>query len=106
MKPYIEYNGDKLYLAQEVDANKFEVAVYAGGKEPFFMLCPQVPTRYIQATGAALLREGNELKFTWAKNKLQRVTYPLGAIEFIPVKIDWSAGNPIITKGTEETVEE
>ena len=107
MMPYIEYSGEKLYLAQEVDPHKFEVAVYAGGKQPVFVLCPKLSPRYHQATGALLFREGNELLFTWLKNQLERITYPLHAIEFVPLQIDWSKGKPIITQGTEkETVEE
>jgi hypothetical protein len=105
MKPYIEYKGEKLYLAQEVDPNRFEVAVNAVGGDPVFVLCPKLRTRYVQATGILLFREENELVFTWIKKELERITYPLGALEFIPIKIDWSAGKPIITAGTEELMQ-
>jgi hypothetical protein len=93
MKPYIEIDGARLYLPQEVDPHRFEVCLYTpGDRSLYFLLCPIVKTRYRQATGAILERTGNELRLPTAGGNLVRRTVPLEGAEFLKLHIDWSVG--------------
>ena len=74
MKPYITHNGKKIFLPQEVNANKFEMNVLEHGGKTIFLLCPKVNKRYIQASGAAMIQEGNEMKFTYKGRKLAQAS--------------------------------
>ncbi|MBI3511116.1 MAG: hypothetical protein HY064_10670 [Bacteroidetes bacterium] len=93
MKPYIDYKGDKLYLPQEVAADKFEMNVLELKGNPIFLLCPRVRTRYMQATGALMERDGSELKFILAGEKLTQASFPVGRYETIQLRIDHKAAN-------------
>jgi hypothetical protein len=106
MKPYIEVDGERLYLPQEVDPHRFEVCMHTlNGTVPFFLLCPVVKHRYHQATGIVLERVGKELQLHLAGGSVVRRTFPLAGLETKKISIDWNAGaSPSFTN--KETQEE
>jgi hypothetical protein len=106
MKPYVEIRGEKLYLPQEVDAHRFEVCSKEVNGGMLYLLCPKVPTRYVQATGAILERNGNEMQLQWSGGRLAKSTITLEGMETLAIRIDWQAANPIITRGTDPADEE
>ena len=91
MKPYIEIDGDQLYLPQAVDAHNFEVCVMSSGRDKFFLLCRKVAKRYRQATGVLMERVGNELIFHNAGGVYVQRTFPLDRSEMHKISIDWKA---------------
>ena len=91
MKSYVEIDGEKLYLPQEVDPHRFEVCVQRfDGEQPFYLLCPITKTRYRQATGALLERFGKELQLH--TGSVITRTFPLIGLETYKLSIDWSVG--------------
>ncbi|HTL80213.1 MAG TPA: hypothetical protein VL651_00840, partial [Bacteroidia bacterium] len=93
MKPYIEHNGSKFFLPQEVNAEKFEMNVMEHGGKTHFLLCPKVKTRYVQASGGVMVVEGKEMKFTYKGRKLAQGSFPVGAYETLPIQIDYKAAS-------------
>ena len=91
MKPFIEINGDKVYLPQSVDPHKYEVCLMEFGNDYFYLLCRKVEKRYIQATGAVMERVENELKFHKIGDFYVQRTFPLNRIEIAKINIDWQA---------------
>lgn len=109
MKPYIETNGKKQYLPQNVDPHRFEVGVLERNGKTHFLLCPKVKTRYRQATGVHIETDGNEFVIPVVSGKIVKRTFPLEGLSFIPIQIDWQAGAPVtITHevNEEETAQE
>ena len=100
MKPYIEFNGEKIYLPQRVDPYKFEVCSRSNGAQTFFLLCRKVGKRYRQATGVVLKHNGTELDFYFDGSYVQK-TFPLEGSEFSEIRIDWNVGGPVSIKHEE-----
>lgn len=93
MKPFIEHNGSKFYLPQEVNAQKFEMNVMEHGGKTHFLLCPKVKTRYVQASGGVMIKDGNEMKFTYKGRNIAQASFPLGAYETLEINIDYKAAS-------------
>jgi hypothetical protein len=93
MKPYIEIDGERLYLPQTVDAHKYEVCVMSNGMDKFFLLCRKVAKRFIQATGVLMERSGKELIFHNAGGVYVQRSFPLSKTEIHPIGIDWQASS-------------
>jgi hypothetical protein len=91
MKPYIEIEGNQLYLPQSVDPHKFEVCVMSNGTDKFFLLCRKVAQRFHQATGVLMERNGKELIFHNAGGVYVQRTFPLDKSEMHKISIDWKA---------------
>jgi len=91
--PYIEIDGKRYHLQQEVDPHRFEVGAYANKGVTEYFLCPKVKTRYRQATGLMLVKEGDNMNIQVRGGNIVRMTVPLSYIEFIPIQIDWSASS-------------
>ena len=102
MKPYIEINGDQLYLPQTVDPHNFEVCVMSNGNDHFFLLCRKVAKRYMQATGVLMERTGNELIFHNAGGVYVQRTFPLDKSEIYKIGIDWKESSGPISIVHEE----
>ncbi|CAN5174165.1 hypothetical protein BH09BAC5_BH09BAC5_11510 [soil metagenome] len=98
MKPFITLGKEKAYLPQSVDANKFEICEMSN----YFLLCRKVGTRYTQATGVLLERDGNELKFHKSGSYYLQRTFPLDKSSFHKIEIDWQASSGPITITHEE----
>ena len=93
MKPYIESDGDRLYLPQTVDPHKYELCVMNAGGNIFYLLCRKVATRYIQATGVLMERVANEIIFHNAGGVHVQRTFPLNNSEMHKIQIDWQANS-------------
>ena len=98
MRPYIEFNGEKLNLPQSVDPYKFEVCTRSNKGINYFILCRKVSTRYRQATGVVLERKGKELDFHISQHSYKQTTFPLEGSELIKIQIDWNAGSTTIIR--------
>ena len=95
MKPYIEIDGNKVYLPQTVDPHKFEVCSREFEGRRYYLLCRKVSQRYVQATGVVLEHNGNELNFHLAGKVYVQRTFPLSEIKTHKINIDYSAGGSI-----------
>lgn len=94
MKPYVELNGDRLYLPSIVDT-RFEVCIHSlNSSEYHFLLCPIVKHRYVQATGAVLERDGQELKFAVQNGLLVMRTFPLDGLESLRIYTEKTIAPP------------
>lgn len=102
MRPYIDFNGERLYLPQRVDAHNFEVCSRNHGNNTFFLLCKKVSQRYRQVTGVVLERKKNDLDFHLAGSRYVQRTFPLDGSELNKINIDWSASSGPITIKHEE----
>lgn len=102
MKPYIEIEGARVYLPQTVDPHNFEVCVMSNGHTNFYLLCRKVATRYSQATGVVMERNGNELGFHKAGAVYVQRTFPLHKSAMHKIQIDWQASSGPISIVHEE----
>jgi hypothetical protein len=102
MKPYIETDGDRVYLPQSVDPHKFEICMLSNGKNNYYLLCRKVSKRFFQATGVLMERAGNELDFHRSGVHYIQRTFPLDKSEFKPIQIDWQASSGPISIVHEE----
>jgi hypothetical protein len=102
MKPYINIDGEQLYLPQSVDPHKFEVCVMNNGKENFYLLCRKVAQRFTQATGVVMERTGNELIFHKAGAVYVQRSFPLHKSQIHKIEIDWQASSGPISIVHEE----
>lgn len=102
MKPYIDLDGDRIFLPQTVDAHKFEVCVMKDGATIFFVLCRKVSQRFTQATGVLMERTGNELIFHNAGGVYVQRTFPFNKSEMHKIQIDWQVSSEPISIVHEE----
>ena len=93
MKPFIEHNGAKFYLPQEVKPHQFEMNVMERAGKTLFLLCPILKTRYVQATGGIMIKDGKDLKFTYSGRNIAQGTFPLGSYQTLPINIDHKAAS-------------
>ena len=101
MKPFIEFNGEKVYLPQSVDPYKFEVCSRNFEGENYFILCRKVSKRYHQATGVVLKHNVRELDFYLDGNSYVQHTFPLEQMQIHKIIIDWNAGGSVSIKQEE-----
>ena|SRR5665213_2107741 len=92
MKPYIEFNGEKIHLPQEVDPHKYEVCSRNFEGKNYFILCRKVSKRYRQATGVVLEHNGKEMIFHLSGNSYVQHTFPLEQMQIHKINIDWNVG--------------